>query len=449
MAGTLEHISNEVSFGKGSGTIFEITKLQSEPDSVQINQASEIPWALWGKDNNFPQRLIDNNRQEVASIGALGFKVRAHYGKGPYLYRRSIVDNKVVETPVLLETLSPEIQDFWFRNDIENFCQAIIKDFEWFNHYYVQYVLSKADKIYTIKRQRNRDVRSGKRDKQSGIISKYYLSPYFGVNDGLIINRNKIGIPAFDKFNPTLYPSAIYQHHVPSVDRDYYPEADWHSNIAWLKVAIKIPQWIIANIDNSVNIKYHVEIPEKYFLDLFPLRDFPEEKGGDKARYDAMKKHEEDLKVKIDECLTGADNAQKIFYTKFAVDSEGNILPGWKINPITNDLKDGAWLNAYSTAAVASLTAHGVSATTTNLSLPSALNVGSGSDMREKFNFHMQLNTVIPRQTTTEWWEIVKRVNGWDPTLKLGYENVILDTLDNNKAGFEQQNEPTPTTVNK
>lgn len=448
MAGLIEKISNDVSFGRTSGTVFEVTKKETEPDAIHPDQISTVPYAIWGKDNNFPQRLIDSNKQEVASLGAITFKIRAHYGQGLYLYRLSIVDNKIVESPVLLESLDQEIQDFWYRNDIENFSQGIIKDFEWFNHYYVQYVLSNSDKIIIVKRQRNRDVRVGKRDKATGKIKSFFLSPYFGVNES-IVDQNRVEIPAFDKFNPLAEASAIYQHNVPSVDRDYYPEADWHSNISWLRVALKIPKWILANIDNSVNIKYHVEIPEKYFLDLFPENDFPEEKGGTKARYEAMKSHEEELKKKIDECLAGADNPSKIFYTKFAVNSEGVVQPGWKINELKNDIKDEAWLNAYTTAAVASITAHGVSATTTNLSLPSALNVGSGSDTREKFNFHMQLNTVIPRQTTTEWWEIVKRANKWDPALRLGYKNVILETLDKNPTGTQSQNEPTPTSVNK
>jgi hypothetical protein len=442
---TIEHIQAGVSFGKASGTIMEVVKKEEEPDSLNTSTSSQLEYAIWGRDNNYPQRLINDTKQDVVSLGALGFKIKAHYGKGPFLFRRRANEDKtkLVIQPVLLEELDKEIQDFWYFNDIENLQQGIIKQFEYFNHYYLQYIPNaEKKKIIKIHLQRTKDVRVGKRNKETGRIEKFYISPYFGTSKE---KENTVPIDAFDKFDPLAKPNAIYQHNTPSIDRDYYPDADWHSTSSWRRLAIKIPIWIISNIDNSVNIKYHVQIPEKYFIDLFPRARF----NNDQAWLDAMKNHEEELKSKIDECLAGAENPMKIFYSKFAVDRDGKEMPGWKITPLPNDLKDSAWLNAYATAAVATLSGHGVSATTTNLSLPSSLNVGSGSDTREKFNFYMQLHTVIPRQTTTEWWNIVKRANGWDPTLHLGYENVILETLDNNPTGTRTETEATPTSNNK
>lgn len=442
---SVEQITAGISFGKASGSIIEVVKSEAEPDAINPHATTQLPYAKWGRDNKFPQRHIDEVKKDVVSIGAIEFKVAAHYGLGPYLYRQHVdpVKKKIIIEPVLLETLPDEIQEFWYINDIENFCQQNIVNYEWFRHHYVQYIVNKsANKILQVKNQRTKDVRVGKRDHATGVIKSYWLSPYFGTSHE---NGNRVEVPAFDKFNPLSVPNGIYQHNVPSIDRDYYPDASHQSTGSWLRLATKIPIWIISNIDNSVNIKYHVEIPEKYFLDVIPRKNY----GSDQEHLSAMKTHEEELKAKIDECLAGAENPMKIFYTKFAVDHDGKQMPGWKFNVLPNDLKDGAWLNAYATAAVATLSGHGVSATVTNLSLPSSLNVGSGSDTREKFNFHMQLCTVIPRQTTTEWWEIVKRSNNWDRSLKLGYQNVILETLDNNPTGTRGENENKPTSPEK
>jgi hypothetical protein len=141
------------------------------------------------------------------------------------------------------------------------------------------------------------------------------------------------------------------------------------------------------------------------------------------------------------------ENASKIFYTKFAVDDNGQVLPGWKINELKNDMKDGAWLNAYNTAAAAICTAHSVDPGLSGLRSAGALNVGSGSDTREKFNFHVQLKTAIPRQTTLEWWEYVKMINGWNEDIHLCYRDVFLDTIDKTKTGTSVQNEQSPTTT--
>jgi hypothetical protein len=445
----VEHIQAGVSFGKASGAIMEVVKSENEPDSLNANQTSQLPYAKWGKDNKFPQRYIDETKKDSVSRGAIEFKISAHYGLGPYLYKRIVTPDKkkIIIEPILLEALEgsqgKEIQDFWFFNDIENFSQQNITQFEWFYHHYVQYITNKSsNRILQVKSQRCKDVRVGKRHLETGEIEKYFISPYFGLSTE---RTNIAEVPAFDRFNPFKVPNGLYQHNVPSIDRDYYPDAPHQANNSWVRLAIKIPIWIISAIDNSVNIKYHIEIPEKYFTDLFKREAY----NSEQEWIDAMRKHEEELKIKIDECLAGSENPMKIFYTKFTVDKDNKQMPGWKINAIPNDIKDSAWLNAYATAAVATLSGHGVSATVTNLSLPSALNVGSGSDTREKFNFHMQLRTVIPRQTTTEWWEIVKRANGWDPALRLGYQNVILETLDNNPKGTRTETEEDPTSKNK
>ena len=61
----------------------------------------------------------------------------------------------------------------------------------------------------------------------------------------------------------------------------------------------------------------------------------------------------------------------------------------------------------------------------------------------------MQLRTVIPRQTTLEWFDIVKRANNWPADVHLGYRNVILDTLNSAKSGYVIEGEQSPTTANK
>lgn len=436
-------IEKGISFGASSGAIMEVTKAATEPDAVKKKETGNKPWAVWGKNNNFPQDLIDENKQDVASTGALRFKINAHYGKGLYFYKEQLNKSGQKEKiPMLWADIPAEIKEFWWRNDLPNLFKAVINDYEWFNHYNVQYIPNLGkNKIYQIKHQRAANVRKEKRDPVTGDILQYYLSAKWPNPD----ENQYATVPAFDRLNPFAQPNGIYQHSLLSVDRDYYPDALWHSNLKWLKIANKIATWIESNIDNSANIKYHVEIPEQYFIDLYPEQRYDSK---DEC-YAARKKAEEELKTKIDECLTGAKNASKIFYTKFAVDHEGKPVPGWKINELKNDIKDSAWLNGFSTAAAAIVTAHGVPPSLTNLVMSNNLNVGSGSDTREKFNFYMQLHTVIPREITLEPWEFVKRFNKWPEDIHLGYENIILQTLNENKSGYLEQTEASPTSNNE
>lgn len=436
---SIVEIQKGYSFGEKSGTVFQVTKAEIEPDALSNNIITGKPWAIWGKNNDYPQNLIDSNMQQETSAGALGFKIMAHYGKGLYFFRKEYKDNKEIIIPIDPKTLSPEIKSFYYNNDLPNFSQGIISDFEWFNFYYVQYIPNKlGTKIVEIDWKRTKDVRSAKRDPATGKIPSCYLS-------GAWPNpkANEIAeLPVFNKKDPFAYANAVGKHQLVSIDKDYYPTAIWQSNTGWLKNAKQIPTWIYSNISNSVNIKYHVEIPEQYFIDLYPEQNY---QSIDEC-LSARKKAESDLKQSIDDCLAGAENASKIFYTKFAVDSNGQPLPGWKINELTNELKDTAWLNAYNTAAAAICTAHSVDPELSGLRSVGALNGSTGSAIREKLNYHIQLKTVIPRQTSLEWWETVKWVNGWPEEIHLGYKDVILDTLDNAKSGFQVQHEESPTT---
>jgi hypothetical protein len=439
-------IDHRISFGMASGAIIEITKRDTEPDAISAKRTSSIPYAIWGKNNNYPQDTIDANMQDTTSASALDFKIKAHYGKGIYFYRESINDKgEEVKTPMLVKDLPQEIREFYYRNDLINFTQGCIQDYEWWNFYYVQYLLNaNYTKILGVKWQRVKDVRIGKRNVLTGEIPAFYLSALWPKpNSG-----DYKEVPAFNPRNPLdeRVPNGIYKHQLVSIDKDYYPTAKWHSNNRWLATSRKISIWINANIDNAVNIKYHIEIPEQYFIDLFPEKNYPEGKAAClKARADAEKK----LKHDIDDCLAGAENVSKTFYTKFAVDSNGNIQPGWKINVLENKLYDTAWLNADATAASRITSAHAVDPTLSGLRTGNSLQVGSGSDMREKFNFYLQLHTTIGRQTTTEWFDIVSRANRWQDDIRIGYRDVFIDTLSNAKTGVQVEGEQSPTSPAK
>jgi hypothetical protein len=61
----------------------------------------------------------------------------------------------------------------------------------------------------------------------------------------------------------------------------------------------------------------------------------------------------------------------------------------------------------------------------------------------------MQLHTVIPRQTTLEVWEFLKRFNRWPEDIHLGYKDIILQTVDQNKSGYLVERESSPTSNNE
>jgi hypothetical protein len=429
----IQKLSTGIHFSQVSGGIYETTKSEVEPEAGQRQYAAK-PWARWGTDNNYPQRLIDAVMTDPIAT-AIERRIAMHWGKGTYFYRRKIDAGKEIIEPLADEELPAQIQDFFFENDFNNFMQGIIADFEWWHSFCVQYISKGSGQITAVKWQRMKDVRSELRDfSKFGQVDGYYLSAMWPDPQETEYKR----VPAFDLRGNG---SGIYRHQLVSIDKDYNPQPAWHSITRWLYVASKIPRWILANIDNSINIKYHVKIPLEYFLKRHPIEAYKTAE----ERNEAIRKDEEALYKKIDEYLAGEKNVSKAFYSKVAVDDHGNALPGWEIIPLDNKIQHDAWLQAYGTAAMAMVSGVGLSASIAGAVLPNGLGSGSGSDMREQFNFYTQVMTSIPRQTTLEPWEIIKRRNKWPADIHLGFRDVIFQSTDQAKSGFVKDNEQSPT----
>ncbi len=104
-------ITKGISFGARSSSIIEITKEEAEPDAKMMFDSGTKQWAIAGSDNDRPQKIVDENMQDVTSAGALRFKHRAHYGGGPYFYNKRIEKDKEILTPIIFEDLPAEIMD--------------------------------------------------------------------------------------------------------------------------------------------------------------------------------------------------------------------------------------------------------------------------------------------------------------------------------------------------
>ncbi len=432
MDGGIKYLGASLHYGASSGGVYETTKNEVEPDAQQAYQ--NTPYQRWGQDNNYPQRLINAVKSDpIASL--IEKKISFHYGRGMMFYRKS-VDEKGTEIIKIVpdEEVPQEIHDFMELNDWDDFMEGIISDYEWWNMFYVQYITSTSGKIVQTKWQRAKDIRSAKRDITTGKVSAFHLSGNYPNPQPQEIAV----VPAFDK---NANESGIYKHGSVSVDKDYYSDPAWHGITRWLYIASKIPRWILANIDNSMNIKYHVEIPYKYFLDRCP-----------EENYDSKAKREEAIKILIettfaqmDDYLAGEKNVHKAFYSFIHILEDGQPAPGWKITPVIADVKDEAWLRAYGTSSMAMISGIGLSPSIAGSILPNGLGAGSGSDLREQFNFYIQVMTTRPREKTLAPWKIIKKRNGWPVDLHLGYRDIVLQSLDQNKSGFAQQNEQSPT----
>jgi hypothetical protein len=440
----IKYLGSSLWFGERSGGIYETTKKEVEPDSqVQVGSITGKPWAYWGHDNNYPQRLINAVKSDPVA-GLLEKKAAFHYGKGLMFYNQDVDEEGNEKITIVPNKQVPkEILDFMKKNKWKKFMEGCIADYEWWHMYYVQYIFSNDGKVVQIKWQRAKDIRPKKRNPDTGEIDSYFLSGFWPLPIQTDKDWQYAEIPAIDIIDDTSNKSGIYCHSSISIDKDYFNDPAWHGITRWLYIASKIPRWVLANIDNSMNLKYHVEIPYKYFLDRCPEDSTAYKTDAD--RQQAITDLIEKTFKKMDQMLAGEKNVHKAFYSFINLLEDGQPAPGWKINVLENNVKSEEWLRAYGTAAIAMISGIGLSPSIAGSILPNGLGQGSGSDLREQFNFYIQVMTTRPREITLEPWEFIKMRNGWPDDLHVGYRDIVLQSVDQNKSGNAVQNEQSPT----
>lgn len=427
----------------------DITRRDQEPDARPYNNgvSGVADYAIWGKNNKYPQEVVDLNAQDTTSSACLNFKIKAHYGKGLYLYKSEVdAAGHEVKVPLLLSDY-PEIEEFFFRSDIETLQQGIITDFEYWLWTATELIPNgNKSKILYANRIPIVNARLGKQNDK-GFIEKLHVSGEFGAAKK-VVQTTPIDILNKRKFNfdqPRIPNKMVYISKMPSADRQYYPLPYWHSNNKFLNLSLEISDWILSNINNSINLKYHIEYPQSYFESLCPQTAYK----NDDEWLAAMKQEKEDLFTQIDNYLAGTENVGKFIHTYTMVDPKTGQEVSFKIHVLENKTNHEAYLPAFDTSAAAIANAHNAPLDLVGLSLSKGMGAGSGSNIRESFNFYMQLHTEVPRQTTLEWLYIVKKINKWPKEIQFGYRNIVFQSVNENKSGYAVDHEPTPTTANK
>jgi hypothetical protein len=427
-----------------------IIRKDQEPDAMPyVKTTGGGRYAKWGRNNRYPQEVVDLNNQDTTSSACLNFKIKAHFGKGIFAYRKEIVNGTENRIPVDLAQY-PEIEDFFWRSDIDNYLQSLATDFEWWNFGITEFIpTGDGKKVFMLNPIKVINSRMGIIDDR-GRINQIHVSPDFSFSGGEIVTTETVSLfnrlAFFDPRNNTsrLQKSA-YIHRQNSVDRTYYPLPAWHSNNKWLNTSLEISDWILSNLNNSINLKYHIEYPQEYFEALCPASAY----DSDSERITAMKAEKDRLFSEIDSYLAGTANVGKFIHTYTMRDpSDPSRELAFKIHVIENKTNHEAYLPAFDTSAAAIANAHNAPLDLVGINLSKGM-AGSGSNIRESFNFYMQLHTEVPRQTTLEAINLVKKINGWPADIHFGFKNIVFQSVNENKSGYAVEAEPNPTSANK
>ncbi len=211
-------------------------------------------------------------------------------------------------------------------------------------------------------------------------------------------------------------------------DYVYYSLADWNAlkkENGWLDLANEIPKFKMSVMKNQMTVKYLIEFSEQFWLWKYP--DWNER---DAAKRAAARKETYAL---FDEFLKGSENAAKSLKCTFAFDPHTKVeIPGVRITPIDDKIKDGMYLEDGSAATIKIFSALGIDPTLFGIIPGKGGTNRSGSDKREALNIHMSL-VKIHQHIILRPYDFISDFNGWNTDEQLVewyFKQPTLQTLD-------------------
>lgn len=411
----------------------------SKPNSKEGKKYIE-----WGNSDKLPTELSSKVRKNGSASSAMRVKERAHYGNGLTLYKTAVSENgkKIINYHPLEQ--NTEIYSFLKKIKYKLFLQETIKDLEWFNICFPEFVLTPdRTKIASARRQKTAWARFAAPD-ENGIIDKIYVSSKFGTSSNIDVENNPFvsEIPLMsiyatpEEIITYCKKNNIDRFTIPfgyaTLDESFYPEADWHAilNSGWLEVANSVPKYKLSIFLQQVSIKYIIEIDERYFQKIY-------NEEWVKFSIEDKQNIRKELIQSITDNLGGTDNAGKSISSIMFEDDKGNQVSAVKITAIDDKFKDGSYLPEAEAANSEVLFAMGVDPSVIGAGIPGGkLGAGSGSDKRVAFNIMQSLKTA-DRDVTLSILEFIQEFNQWDPSIRFAFENTEITTLDKNPTSTQ------------
>lgn len=420
-----------------------------DPVAVGELNGVKIKMIPWGKNNDWPTDVITKMAECGVGKKALRFSSKAHLGRGYSFFTESIENNKYVQT-IVPQSEAGELGEWFKTNKIKRYLRSSVEDYEWFFISFAEIIFSKNTKAANkIRHKEAVFCRISEPVEIDGLYVSFLIySSKFLENKTINIEDNEVEVmpiinpywtkeeiqKLLKKFEEK---KACWVSSYPTVGRFYYPDADWHSVIRnqWVDITSMVPATKAAIMRHQTTIKYHIEIDKAYWQEAFPKTE--SSKGWGAMNNDERKKAITDTLKNIEETLAGAINAGKSIQSPM-VNANGKQNSYWKITPIDDKLKDGAYIPDSEAANSEVLFAIGVDPSLIGKGSPGGkLGAGSGSDKREAFTIFTALKTP-DREVILEPLEFIQEYNNLRTDLKIGFRDITITTLDKNPTG--QQN---------
>jgi hypothetical protein len=394
----------------------------------KYSNADGYHYHTWGSDNKLPTNreivLMDNN-----IVGEMiSTKRSLILGLGLQPYKTIYRDGKKYREPVSIPT---QIAD-WIESSMlkEKYLDEAANQLLKHANIFVGLLPERnSTNIKSLMTYKCTDIRVGHND--FGRPVRNYIYKDWG-NTQRDKKTTPISIP---KYVPGIRSESMIHTMDMLFNNGVYAHPAYWGGSEWLELSNRIPKYHLANIDNGYAIRFHIEIPKDAFLDSFKYQQAEMNNDMDAMNqcHNESKARRQEFIDSMNKFLSGSDNAGRAIYTFFEYNEDAKKIDGVTITPITYDSKDKDLLDLFEKSNDANISAQGIHPSIANIQTQGKMS--SGNEIRNSIETFVKIKAGMPRSLILKPILKAFEINGFDTSLEWGFEDVVLETLDESPSG--------------
>lgn len=297
----------------------------------------------YGSNNDLPSVIKEVVNSNALAPGILKKKAQLLWGKGPQLYKEELVNNNLTRTWVQ----DKKVQNWLDSWDYQRYLQECIVDFSHIEGTFTKYYMSKGGRVNRPSIAKLERVSADYARLATNEVVDRMAKPKFCIitdwNFKRVASIADYKVYAlFDYLNPFRFRNAILYSNMYSFCSDYYTIPDLYGSMEWIRRSSAIPLILKALSKNSINLKYHVISPAKFWEEKESELKGAAKKANREYKAKELVVFKNNYLRQISKVLSGAENTGKFWHSVKYMTIEGHKIfeEGWEIKEIKQNIKD-------------------------------------------------------------------------------------------------------------
>lgn len=419
----LPGVNAAVVFTDSTASVF-----RDEMSICPVTLTDGTQYVPWGADNMMPYNVLSLIERDETLSTCQMFNAEVCYGSG-LVYN---TESCSAETQLMVE-------DFLLDNDLPSYFLGVCQDFKHFGWCVTVIILDNAgERIVDIHRKEACYCRFSPQNTKGQIEHILYANwnkPIASIDDVEVIPLLNMSHPWRDlsermgrvsgKGKRSSNRKFAIVSRVPTPDSTYYPIPYYASLFRgkWYNIKQLIGLAKEAKLKNSAPIKYHIEVSNRYWENIFKREHITDKRK--------MQQRVVSEKQKIIDFLTGAENSGKALFSSFYISPNGEEQHEVVINKIEDGKEGGDWSTDIQEAVNMFCFTMRVHSNLVGSVPGKSQSNNSGSDKRELYTIAQALQKPY-HDILFNVHRIIMKYNGWDGAFP-ECPFIQLTTLDENK----------------